>query len=230
MALDKMLKRSAAYGKFKKYMLKLITPLYNRLGFTAKSTDTHLDILLRKRAVTWACIVEHQDCLDRASDKFKDWQGMVDPDEANNNPVDVNLKYETYCSAIARGGEREWDFAWQRYKNINVASEKSTLLSSLGCTKEVWLLNRYLNMSLTEGSGVRKQDGSGVIGSVARNTWGRYLAFDFIRDKWDVVKDYFSSGFGSRLGRVIKSVASSYTTHLETNQLKAFEAAHKSEL
>merc|ERR1712108_124120 len=43
-------------------------------------------------------------------------------------------------------------------------------------------------------------------------------------------KDYFSSGFGSRLGRVIKSVASSYTTHLETNQLKSFEAAHKSEL
>ena len=29
----------------------------------------------------------------------------------------------------------------------------------------------------------------------------------------------FSSGFGSRLGRVIKSVASSYTTRLETNQV-----------
>ena len=28
-----------------------------------------------------------------------------------------------------------------------------------------------------------------VIGSVARNTVGRYLAFDFIRDKWAVVKD-----------------------------------------
>ena len=28
-----------------------------------------------------------------------------------------------------------------------------------------------------------------VIGSVARNTVGRYLAFDFIRDKWSVVKD-----------------------------------------
>ena len=29
----------------------------------------------------------------------------------------------------------------------------------------------------------------------------------------------FSSGFGSRLGRVLKSVASSYTTHLETDQV-----------
>merc|ERR1712203_1007006 len=95
---------------------------------------------------------------------------------------DVNMKYETSCNAISAGGAVEWDFAWKRYTASTVASEKSTLLSSLGCTKEVWLLNRYLNMSLTEGSGVRKQDGSSVIGSVARNTVGRYLAFDFIRD------------------------------------------------
>ena len=44
-------------------------------------------------------------------------------------------------------------------------------------------------MSLTPDSGVRRQDGSTVIGGVARNTVGRYLAFDFIRDKWDTVKN-----------------------------------------
>ena len=56
--------------------------------------------------------------------------------------VDVNLKYETYCNAISDGSNEEWDFAWQRYENSHVASEKSTILSALGCTKEVWLLNR----------------------------------------------------------------------------------------
>merc|ERR1711994_807850 len=93
---------------------------------------------------------------------------MVEPDEEKKNPIDVNMKYKTYCNAISDGGVEEWDFAWKRYTESTVASEKSTLLSSLGCTKEVWLLNRYLNMSLTEGSGVRKQDGSSVIGSVAK--------------------------------------------------------------
>ena len=44
-------------------------------------------------------------------------------------------------------------------------------------------------MSLTPGSGVRRQDGTGVIGMVARNTVGRYLAFNFIRDKWKTVKE-----------------------------------------
>ena len=103
--------------------------------------------------------------------------------------IDVNLKYETYCNAIAGGSEEEWDFAWARYLNSQVASEKSTILSSLSCTKDVWLLNRYLNMSLTAHSGVRKQDGYKVLGGVGRNTIGRSLTWDFVRDNWDLIKE-----------------------------------------
>jgi hypothetical protein len=28
--------------------------------------------------------------------------------------IDVNIKSETYCNAVAEGGEKEWNFAWQR--------------------------------------------------------------------------------------------------------------------
>ena len=45
--------------------------------------------------------------------------------------------------------------------------------------------SRYLNRSLTEGSGLRRQDGGGVAASVASNSHGRDLAFDFVRDNWD---------------------------------------------
>ena len=102
--------------------------------------------------------------------------------------IDVNLKYETYCNAIAADSQEEWDFAWARYVNSQVASEKSTILSALSCTKDVWLLNRYLNMSLTANSGVRKQDGYKVLGGVGRNTIGRSLTWDFVRDNWDTIK------------------------------------------
>lgn len=59
-------------------------------------------------------------------------------------------------------------------------------------------------MSLSPESGVRKQDGykvksvskrfrnlivfKKVLGGVGRNTLGRYLAWDFIRDKWTELK------------------------------------------
>jgi len=225
--IDKMLKRTPAYGEFKKYMLKLITPLYNRLGSTAQKSDEHLDILLRKKVVSWACKVEHPECVYQAIAKFDEWMERGNPDQ--DNPVDVNLKFQTYCNAIARGGEKAWDFAWERYNASNVATEKSTILSSLGCAKEVWLLNRYLQMSLTPGSGVRKQDGSRVISTVASNTVGRYLAFDFIRDKWETIVDYYGSASFTMPG-IMKSVMKNRNTDYEINELKDFQKKNADDL
>ena len=54
----------------------------------------------------------------------------------------MNLKYQTYCHAIAAGGETEWSFAWLRYQNGKVASEKKILLQALGCSKDLGTLKR----------------------------------------------------------------------------------------
>ena len=96
----------------------------------------------------------NKDCLNKAKENFASWMGMVEPDAEEQNQcvfsasevfiamlfrIDVNLKYETYCSAISAGSQEEWDFAMLRYRNSRVASEKATILSSLSCTKEVLL-------------------------------------------------------------------------------------------
>ena len=41
-------------------------------------------------------------------------------------------------------------------------------MNALACSREVWILENYLEMSLTEDSGVRKQDGYRVIVGVSR--------------------------------------------------------------
>jgi len=227
--LNKMLKTSEAYGDFKRYMLDLIDPIYTKLGFSARPEDTHLDIKLRKKAISWACSMGNKDCLTKARETFGDWMGMVEPDSELANPVDVNLKYQTYCNAIDDGGEEEWNFAWERYQNSFVASEKATILSALACTKEVWLLNRYLNMSVNAESGVRKQDGSKVLGNVALNTVGRYLAFDFVQQEWDkIYETYGKSSFS--FGRLMKNVMADRNTLYEIKKLKDFQSTHSSEL
>jgi len=223
-----MLKRTSAYGEFKSYMLKLLAPIYQKLGFDGKADDEHLDILLRKKIVSWACSMGHEDCVNKVTGTYRSWMGMTDPDAEDKNPIDVNLKSVTYCNAIAEGGEKEWDFAWKRYENSNVGTEKANILYALGCTEQVWLLNRYLNMSLTAGSGVRRQDGSKVIGSVARNTIGRYLAFNFLRDKWELVKSYFT-GF-SAIGNTVKAISGSFNTDFDLSELKAFQKARVGDL
>lgn len=62
--------------------------------------------------------------------------------------ISPNLKSTVYCSAIAAGGVEEWDFAWSMYKNATIASEAEKLMHALSCTKQPWLLNRSVALSL----------------------------------------------------------------------------------
>jgi len=224
-----MLRATPAYGEFKRYMLSLIKPIYNKLGFNTNPSDTHLQTLLRKIAVKWACSMGHKECIKFASNKFAAWMKISQPDRNDANPIDLNLRYGTYCSAISSGGEEEFNFAWQRYKNSQVPTEKKMLLQALSCTKEVWLLNRYLHMSITPSSGVRKADGYRVIGHIASNSIGQSLAFDFIKEEWDTVhKAYGKGAWGMR--HLIKHVLSDRNKNVEIKSLKAFEAEYGSEL
>merc|ERR1712045_520279 len=134
-----------------------------------------------------------------------------------------------YCQAIKNGNEEEWDFAWERYKASNVGTEKRSLLGGMSCTKEIWLLNKFLNMSLTEGSGIRKADGRSVISRVAINKNGRDLAFDFIRDKWDRVVDYYGSTSFAMAG-LMKNVLSRRNTRFSLNEIKRFAGENEETL
>jgi hypothetical protein len=53
--ISKMLRRSGAYGEFKRYMRALVEPLMHRVGFELRDNDQPLDVHLRRTAVSWAC-------------------------------------------------------------------------------------------------------------------------------------------------------------------------------
>lgn len=101
--------------------------------------------------------------------------------------VPLDLRSVVYCTAIRHGGDKEWHFLWERYSNSNVGSEKSLILSALGCSREIWLLQRYLDWTLNESSGVRKQDRSTVFDGVAQNEVGLPLAKSFLFEKIDEI-------------------------------------------
>lgn len=56
--------------------------------------------------------------------------------------IHPNLRSVVYCSAIAKGGEEEWEFGWSQFKSSTLASEASKLMSALACTTKTLLLDR----------------------------------------------------------------------------------------
>lgn len=97
----------------------------------------------------------------------------------------MDLRSVVYCSAIRVGNEKEWNFLWKRYTKSNVGTERNMILSSLACTREIWLIMRYLEYSIDETSGVRKQDSSYVFASIVRGDIGFYLAKSFFETHID---------------------------------------------
>jgi aminopeptidase N len=161
--------------------------VYKNVSFTEEASDSQLKLFTRVEILTLACELGYEDCVNNAVKQFADWRTSDKP--SANNPISPNLKSVIYCTAIRMGGEAEWNFMWQRYLESNVGSEKDLFMFALGCTRETWLLSRYLNWASSSNSRIRKQDMTRVFGSVASNIIGQPIAFNFFRNKWNRLRE-----------------------------------------
>ncbi|XP_042891875.1 aminopeptidase N-like [Penaeus japonicus] len=212
--IESMFKRRSGFGALKRYIRDLVLPLYRAVGFDARAEDSFLEQEKRKIAVNWACKLGHKDCLDEVLTRYRQW--MSQPD--NTSIISPNLKSTVYCRAIAEGGEAEWDFAWDQYLRTNVASEKTLLLSAMACSKEAWILSRYLEMASNPGNSIRQQDIIIILRSLSANDVGRPLVWDYLTLRWNDIYIYKKR----RRGDVLKRVTQTFNTKQELELVRSF--------
>ncbi|XP_068228252.1 aminopeptidase N-like [Palaemon carinicauda] len=222
--LDRMLTRSSGYGALKNYLLDMLIPLYESVGFDDDLSDPHLDQFKRVSAVTWVCGLGYDDCVANSVSLYKAW--MQNP--TNHSIISPNQKTSVFCTAIANGGEEEWNFAFEQYQTSNVATEADALLSGMACSKELWILNRYLDLTFDVDSPIRRQDASRVYTNIARNEIGRDLAWDYMRDQFSKVFSFLTSF--TQLGDCISAVTEDFNTNTELQELIDFKNEHADEL
>lgn len=59
----------------------------------------------------------------------------------------------------------------------------------VGSTVRVCHNFRYLDWAVSENSGIRKQDAARVFGAIANNAVGQPMAYSFLRNKWDRIRE-----------------------------------------
>nr|WAK99423.1 aminopeptidase N 13 [Spodoptera frugiperda] len=77
--------------------------------------------------------------------------------------------------------------------------------------------NPYLEWTVTEGSGVRKQDVLPVIVNIIRSPVGYYVAKDFIYTRVDEIYNTFKGQY-RRMGEMIKTLLQQFTTQRELDE------------
>lgn len=153
----------------------------NNLTGWLDSNDV-LDQYNQVNAVSWACTV-NEHCITKAKATFGQWK------KSGVNQINPALRYTVYCSAIEHGNKDDWDFLWKQYEIEQNASERDRIMRALGCTKEIWLLSRYLEWTFNKSKPIRRQDGAFVFRMIAKNNYGRDVAFNFMRERWATIKE-----------------------------------------
>ncbi|XP_055618476.1 aminopeptidase N [Toxorhynchites rutilus septentrionalis] len=217
--IDLMLIKTSNYDKFKKYSLHLLKPIYEKIGFDDPKDSPLLKVYMRVDLLTAACHMGYKECVSKCVQKFYEW--MHEPNPDINNPVSPNLKNVVYCTAIKYGDQAEWEFAWDRFQKTTIPSEKETILSALGCSRETWILTRFLEYSMSDEHGIRKQDVFRVFLAVSNNVIGQPIAFNFIRNNWQKMKKYLGTSM-SNLNMILKYSTKRLNTQYELDELKEF--------
>ncbi|XP_056106759.1 alanyl (membrane) aminopeptidase b, tandem duplicate 1 [Rhinichthys klamathensis goyatoka] len=213
-----MFDRTELYGPLQAYVGKQVVPLFKHFTDLTDWKDVpkgHTDQYNQINALRVACSTGLENCTTLVKDWFQQW--MNNPDD---NPIHANLRSTVYCSAIAAGDDKEWDFAWEIFQKTNVASEKDKLRAAMACATKPWLLNRYLSYTL-DASKIRKQDATSTIISIASNVAGQPLAWDFVRANWEYIFNQYGGGSFS-FSNLINGVTKRFSTQFELQQLIQF--------
>uniref|UniRef100_A0A8C1GCC5 Aminopeptidase n=1 Tax=Cyprinus carpio TaxID=7962 RepID=A0A8C1GCC5_CYPCA len=213
-----MFDRTEVYGPLQTYLRGEVQPLFDHFKvITSNWTQKpprYMDQYNQINAISMACKTGVKGCSELTRMWYRQW--MKNPD---TSPIPSNLKVTVYCNAIAAGGVEEWDFGWQMFKNSTIAAEAEKLLYGLSCTKEPWLLNRYLEYSIDPNL-IRKQDITYAIVYIADNVIGQPLVWDFFRANWEYITKNFEDG-PFFFGGLIKGITKKFSTEFELQQVCA---------
>ncbi|KAG8516327.1 Aminopeptidase N, partial [Galemys pyrenaicus] len=215
-----MFEDTEVYGPMKAYMLKQVTPLYEHFGNVTNDWTVRPATLMEQynevNAISTACTYGLSACHTMVRDKFAAWMAKPDP-----NPIHPNLRSAVYCNAIALGGEKEWDFAWDQFQKATLVNEADKLRAALACSREPWILNRYLGYTLN-ATLIRRQDATSTISSIASNVIGQNLVWNFVQSNWKkLFEDYGGGSFS--FSNLINAVTRRFSTPIQLQQLEQFK-------
>lgn len=203
------------YERFRSYMVDLVLPIYNKLGWEdSRSTDKWLDALHRDMIISTACRYDLDHCIQRAQDLFEEWFNSP-----GNNSIPANQRRVVYCTSIRLGDRARFQFLLREYQSSNDPQEKARIQQALACTRDIELIRYLLDIHIhSERKVIRRQDVLNGIRAICRNLIAEIECWTFVRARWSqLFRDY---GGSLSFAELIKDVTGRFNT---LSQLEEFE-------
>lgn len=177
--LDSLLAYGSFYEQFRKYGRQIYGGVASKMGWEKRKEEKHTDSLLR-------AIVLYK------LGSFGDLETIKKAQSLFVKKVDPNLRGVVYNLVAENGGQEEWNTLVKMYKDEDNQQEKERIGRSLGLFKNKTLLKKTLDFSISKF--VRSQNSLQIIASVWGNSNGRYLAWQFVKSNWKLLKERYAGG------------------------------------
>ncbi|XP_071650933.1 aminopeptidase N-like [Temnothorax longispinosus] len=162
----------------KPYVLDLMNNIVETVMQFHPNEDTFTKL---KREVIFegACAFDHPTCLHET---YKQLIVYLENPTVFTNRTSFPEKSLTFCNGIKQANETIWNKLLYMY-NTNMSGPT---LYSLGCSKNRTIIEKFLNMTISEESPIVKSDIRRVIDSVLRGDFPNIdMVIDFIANHWD---------------------------------------------
>jgi hypothetical protein len=100
--------------------------------------------------------------------------------------IPKDYRWFVYCSAIRHGSQEEWELASREYDREIDGNSKRALQYGMSCTREPWLIARYLNDQLNEKK-VRRQDCLAGLRYAMIHSHSNKIAWVFLKNNWNLL-------------------------------------------
>ncbi|MBU1031848.1 ERAP1-like C-terminal domain-containing protein, partial [Patescibacteria group bacterium] len=178
--LDSLLAYESVYEQFRNYGRKIYGRIAKKMGWQKRAGEKHTDSLLRGLVLHSLGSFGDQETIQKAKELFE--KGKIDPD----------LRSIVYNLVAANGGMEEFETLVKMYKEEENQQEKDRLGRSLGLFKQKEILAKTLEFAISKD--VRFQNTLQIIVSVWSNPEGRYLAWEFMKKNWKMLKERYAGG------------------------------------
>ncbi|KAK6184662.1 hypothetical protein SNE40_007092 [Patella caerulea] len=201
------LRNQESYQYLQKYIKKLISNQIKAVGWNDEGTVLHK--FLRTGILDMARQVGHKETIEKGKELFLRWK--TEPDSINQNIKSVILRI-----GIEFGDEDDWNFVWEKSKTTLIPSEKDTLVRALVYTKDVRIINMYLNRALND-----TKITDIVLREMSRNPVGQIFAWQFLQEHWQELFKRYGSGSFTMTG-IVQSLITTFNTQFYHDQVKNF--------
>ncbi|OGE19478.1 hypothetical protein A3D83_01890 [Candidatus Daviesbacteria bacterium RIFCSPHIGHO2_02_FULL_41_10] len=207
--LDSLLALEPFYPDFRRYGISIYKDIARKLGWKTKKSEKHTDSLLRGMVLNMMGGFGDEETIKMAQELFflqchpggseatdriykeKDSIASLQNDR-NSVKINPDLKGVVYNLVAENGGEAELDALLRMYKEEENQQEKDRIGRALGKFQNKTLLSKVLEFSISEN--VRYQNSLQIIASVWSNPVGRYLAWEFVKKNWQMLKERYAGG------------------------------------